>query len=113
MGKERESYVGLVSQRFLAARSVEPRIADPRSDALALVPAHDGAKTAEELIALVDEAETKGGWLVLLFHGVGSDHLPVASDAHAALLDCLSQRRGSIWTERFGTVAAHVRAARE
>lgn len=112
VGKDPESYVELVAERFLAARSTEPRIADPFTESLELVPAHDGARTKTELIALVDEAEATGGWLVLLFHGVGGDHLAVTSEAHAALLDHLSQRRGAIWTERFGAVAAHVRSRR-
>jgi peptidoglycan/xylan/chitin deacetylase (PgdA/CDA1 family) len=113
VGKEPQSYVRLVAQRFLAARSTEPRIADPVKDNLELVPAHDGARTPAELIALVDQAEATGGWLVLLFHGVGGDHLAVRLDAHAALLDHLSRRRGTIWTERFGAVAAHVQSRRE
>jgi peptidoglycan/xylan/chitin deacetylase (PgdA/CDA1 family) len=113
VGKERQSYVELVAQRFLAARSTEARIAAPLEDSLELVPAHDGAKTPAELIALVDEAEATGGWLVLLFHGVGGDHLAVTLEAHAALLAHLSQRRETIWTERFGAIAAHVRSRRE
>jgi hypothetical protein len=113
VGRERQSYVELVAQRFLAARGTEPRLADPFEDPLELVPAHDGAKTPAALIALVDEAAATGGWLVLLFHGVGGDHLAVTSEAHAALLDHLSQRRETIWTERFGAVAAHVRSRRE
>lgn len=112
VGKKRQSYVELVAQRFLAARGTEPRIADPLKDALELVPAHDGAKAEAALIALVDEAAALGGWLVLIFHGVGGDHLSVTLDAHAALLEHLSQRRATLWTERFGTVAAHVRSRR-
>jgi peptidoglycan/xylan/chitin deacetylase (PgdA/CDA1 family) len=112
VGKEPQSYVGLVSKLFIAARGVEARIADPRRVALELVPAHDGAKPAQELIALVERAEAEGGWLVLLFHGVGGEHLAVELDAHAALLEHLDRRRGSVWTERFGTIAAHVREQR-
>jgi peptidoglycan-N-acetylglucosamine deacetylase len=112
VGKEPTSYIGVVSELFSAARGVEARVADPARDSLDLVPACDGAKSPEELVALVDAAEQSGGWLVLLFHGVGGDHLPVAREAHEALLEHLSQRRDRLWTERFGTVAAHVRAAR-
>jgi hypothetical protein len=112
VGKTAQSYVGLVEERFLAARGVEPRIADPRNDALSLVPAHDGAKSPAELIALVERAAVEGGWLVLLFHGVGGDHLPVERGAHTALTEYLARNRDRIWTERFGTVATHVRAWR-
>lgn len=112
VGKKPESYVGLVAERFLAARGVEARIADPWQDALELVPAHDGAKGPDELLALVELAIAEGGWLVLLFHGVGGDHLPVDGEAHARLLEHLVRRRDSVWTEAFGSVAAHVRQQR-
>ena len=112
VGKTPVSYVPLVNDRFLAARGVEPRIADPWRDPLELVPAHDGAKTPGELIALVDRAVAEGGWLVLLFHGVGGDHLPVDADSHGALLAHLAGRRDSVWTEPFGAVAAHVQRQR-
>jgi peptidoglycan/xylan/chitin deacetylase (PgdA/CDA1 family) len=107
-----QSYVPLVKDLFLAARGIEPCVADPTRCDLQWVPAHDGARSTAELLALVDQAEAERGWLVLLFHGVGADHLPVSADAHAALLRHLAQRRDSIWTERFGAVAAHVRAER-
>lgn len=112
IGATPQSYRGLVEQRFLAARGVEPRVADPRRDALGLIPAHDGAKTADELIALVEQAVNEGGWLVLLFHGVGGDHLPASREAHAALAEYLARNAERVWTERFGAVAAHVREQR-
>ncbi len=112
VGQPPQSYVPLVSERFLAARGVEARVADPWSDALEQVPAIDGARAAAELLQLVDQAEAAGGWLVLLFHGVGGDHLPVALEAHEALLEQLANRRGAIWTETFRNVAAYVSACR-
>jgi peptidoglycan/xylan/chitin deacetylase (PgdA/CDA1 family) len=112
IGKMPESYEDLVAARFLAARGVEPRIADPTRDRLSLIPAHDGARSAEALIALVDGAIAEGGWLVLLFHGVGGDHLSVERDAHRALIEHLASQREAIWTDRFGSIAAHVRARR-
>lgn len=112
VGRSGESYVGLVEQRFLAARGIESRIADPARVALSKVPAFDGAKSFEELVELVERALSEGGWLVLLFHGVGGDHLPVPLATHEALLDHLAQLRGTLWTERFGAVAAHVHKSR-
>jgi peptidoglycan/xylan/chitin deacetylase (PgdA/CDA1 family) len=111
IGKAPVSYEALVDERFFAARGVESRIADPARDPLGLVPAIDGAKTPEELIALVERARSEGGWLVLLFHGVGGDHLPVELTAHSALLDYLVHD-DAIWTDTFGAVAAHVRDQR-
>lgn len=108
IGVARESYVDLVAQRFLAARGVEARVADPWRDSLSLVPAVDGARPSEELIAHVDDAVARGGWLVLLFHGVGADHMAVERAAHTALLQHLNQHRDTVWTERFGAVASRV-----
>jgi len=112
VGTPPQSYEPLVAELFFAARGVESRVADPERDSLQLVPAEDGAKSARELIELVDRAAESGGWLVLVFHGVGGDHLSVSLDAHAALLEHLDRHRDSIWTDRFGSVAAHVRAER-
>jgi peptidoglycan/xylan/chitin deacetylase (PgdA/CDA1 family) len=112
VGTPPQSYAPLVSELFFAARGVEARIADPEHDSLHLVPAHDGAKSARELIELADHAAESGGWLVLLFHGVGADHLAVSLEAHAAVLEHLDRHRDRFWTDRFGSVAAHVRAER-
>jgi peptidoglycan/xylan/chitin deacetylase (PgdA/CDA1 family) len=112
IGAARESYVDLVAERFLAARGVESRLADPWRDPLSLIPAVDGARPGEELIARVDDAIARGGWLVLLFHGVGSDHMAVERAAHTTLLQHLTRRHDVVWTERFGTVAARVREQR-
>jgi peptidoglycan/xylan/chitin deacetylase (PgdA/CDA1 family) len=112
VGTPGESYVPIVSEMFLAARGVESRLADPWKDPLELVPAFDGARRAEELIELCDRAEASGGWLVLLFHGVGADHMAVTLEAHAALLQHLARRGEELWTGSFRAVAQHVRAAR-
>jgi peptidoglycan-N-acetylglucosamine deacetylase len=112
VGKPPQSYVGLVRERFLAARGVEPRVADPWLDPLSQVPAHDGARPPHELIELVERAAESGGWLVLLFHGVGAEHLPVELEAHRALTNHLASQAGRVWTDSFGAVAAHVQAER-
>jgi peptidoglycan/xylan/chitin deacetylase (PgdA/CDA1 family) len=112
VGKTPQSYVGLVRQRFLTARGVEPRVADPWLDPLTQVPALDGARRPHELIELVERAAEAGGWLVLLFHGVGAEHLPVELEAHRALTDHLARQAGRVWTDSFGAVAGHVLAER-
>jgi len=112
VGSPAESYMPIVSELFLAARGVEPKIADPWHDSLELIPAFDGARAPSELIDLCEQAEATGGWLVLLFHGVGADHLAVTLEAHAALVEHLGRRRESLWTESFRNVASHVRDQR-
>jgi peptidoglycan/xylan/chitin deacetylase (PgdA/CDA1 family) len=112
IGKPPVSYQPLVDERFFAVRGVESRIADPASVDLAMIPAFDGAKPIQELVELIDRTVAEHGWLVLLFHGVGGDHLPVDGATHTALLELLAQRRGAVWTDTFGAVASHVRAQR-
>jgi peptidoglycan/xylan/chitin deacetylase (PgdA/CDA1 family) len=115
LGEARVSYVPLVEKLFLAARGVRPQIADPTQVSLSEVPSAMGNGQAGELISWVDRALADGGWLVVTFHGVagGRDNLAVSAEAHEALLSYLEQHRNSVWTERFGTVAAYVRAARK
>jgi len=112
IGPTGESYRPLVQQMFLAARGVEPRIANPELEPFDLIPAYDGARSGDELIALVDQAVQQRGWLVLLFHGVGGDHLAVERSDHQRLLEHLQKRRGEVWTDRFGAVASHLASQR-
>ncbi len=113
LGPTGESYRPLVRQMFLAARGVEPKIANPELEPFDLIPAYDGARSSEELLALVDQAVQQRGWLVLLFHGVGGDHLAVELEAHQRLVEYLALRRNEVWTERFGAVAAHLASRRD
>lgn len=112
IGKPPVSYQPLVDERFFAVRGVESRIIDPVRVDLAMIPAFDGAKPIDELIELIDRTVAQRGWLVLLFHGVGGDHLPVEAATHTALLQHLAQRRGAVWTDTFKSVATHVQGVR-
>lgn len=60
--------------------------------------AFDGDPTGAELIAWVRQVIDGGGMAVLLFHGVGGEHLPVSAEAHAELLDWLAAHRDEVWT---------------
>lgn len=113
VGEEPKSYGGLVAKDFIAARGVQSQLAAPALVDLNLVPAVDGAKTQEQLLALVDRAEAEGAWLVLYFHGVGGDYLSVELGAHEALLQALESRSDRVWTAPFGKVAAYVGGKRK
>jgi peptidoglycan/xylan/chitin deacetylase (PgdA/CDA1 family) len=60
--------------------------------------------TGPELIAAVQDAEGKGGMIVLGFHGVGGDYLSVSAQAHAQLLAYLKTHSDTIWVAPFSTV---------
>jgi peptidoglycan/xylan/chitin deacetylase (PgdA/CDA1 family) len=91
---------GLVT--YVRGVSVEP--ADLSAEVAAMDRMHVPAKafdadvTGAELIAWVQEAVRGGGLTVLLFHGVGGEHLPVSAEAHAELLDWLAANRDLVWT---------------
>ena len=54
-------------------------------------------KTAEEMIALVEEAKQKNSLLILLFHGVGGGYLSVDYSEHEKLVKYLSENQEDIW----------------
>ena len=60
--------------------------------------------TGAELIATVQDAERKGGMIVLGFHGVSGDYLAVSAQAHAQLLAYLKAHSDTIWVAPFSTV---------
>jgi len=122
IGPTGQDYSPLVAARFFAARTSDVGIADPRSVQLLHVPLLDaGAQTGDALKAMVDQAIAAHGWLVILFHGIGTDqtcpnldfnlkgcminYLTTGTDAHQALVDYLAQKQGEVWTAPFGTVA--------
>ena len=84
------------------------RAADPSEHPLDPmdVPAHffPSNTTGADLIAAVQDAERKGGMIVLGFHGVGGDYLSVSAQAHAQLLAYLKAHSDTIWVAPFSTV---------
>ncbi len=66
--------------------------------------------SAEQLIAVVEEAAAKRGMVALLFHGVGAEYLNVTREAHAALLDHLAKHRQRFWTDSFVNIMSYVKA---
>lgn len=112
LGQPPTSYAPLVNGMFLSARVLEERTFDPVSDDLGRVPSINGAQSKEALLAVLDEAERQGRWLVFCFHGVGGDYLSVALADHDALLAALSERSERVWTAPYTRVAQFIEAAR-
>jgi peptidoglycan-N-acetylglucosamine deacetylase len=130
LGAAKVDYSPLVAERFVAARVSDAGIADPSKVDLLHVPQLDtGGKTGDQLKKMVDDAIAAKGWLVLLFHGVGTEqascpgnltyapqtcminYLTTSTAAHAALVDYLASKKAQVWTAPFGTVAARIKAA--
>ncbi len=112
VGEERQSYVPIVHKLFKAARGVMGSVADPYTVDLMNVPAVGGDKNGDALRSWVEQAESSGGWVVFVFHGVGGDYLTTKLEAHQALLDYLKSAEGLAWIAPFGEVADWVKKHR-
>lgn len=112
VGSPDTSYSPLVKARFVAARGVASGVADPATVDLYDTPGWDlhGA-SIKDLVAALDQAEAQGGWLIVLFHGVGGDYISVDAQVHAQFLDALAARK-EVWTVPFGQAAVAVARAR-
>jgi len=126
-----QDYSPLVAERFFAARVSVTGIADPTTVDLLHVPQLDtGGKTGDELKKMVDDAIAAKGWLVLLFHGVGTEatcsgslnyapttcminYLTTSTEAHAALVQYLADKKAQVWTAPFKQVATLIQIARK
>lgn len=106
-----QDYLAALKPHFVAFRAswgalvTDPLALDPYA-----VPVY-GVEgwTAEQLIALVEQAAAKRALVAIVFHGVGAEHLSVTKEAHDALLDHLAKNRQRFWTDSFVNVMEHVR----
>jgi peptidoglycan/xylan/chitin deacetylase (PgdA/CDA1 family) len=105
VGQAHESYVGLVQERFIAARGVVAMPARENTDPFN-VPAYFLTGTGAELIAVVTQAQQQAAWVVFGFHGVGGDVNAISQAAHEELLVFLEASRDTVYVAPFGTVAA-------
>lgn len=87
--------------RYTRAADPSERPLDPMNVPARFFPS---SATGADLIAAVQDAERKGGMIVLGFHGVGGDYLSVSAQAHAQLLAYLKAHADTIWVAPFSTV---------
>jgi sialate O-acetylesterase len=132
IGPNGDDYSPLVGARFYAARVSVDGIADAATVELLHVPQLDtGGKTGDQLKKMVDDAIAAKGWLVLLFHGVGTpqascpgnlayapdkcmiNYLTTSTEAHAALVQYLVEKKAQVWTAPFGKVATLIKNSRK
>jgi hypothetical protein len=112
VGPDKDSYRPLVEERFSAARGVMSGSSDPKSEDLFMTHTYNPAgQSLAMLKAVVDDARSRGDWLVFMFHGVGGDYITTDGDTHAALLDYLKASQ-DVWVAPFGQAAEAVRKSR-
>lgn len=81
-----ESYLPTLRPLFVAMRMGTDAGAGPGTDLHDLAAVDAAGLDGPALIEEVERAVRRGGPIVLVFHGVGGDHLAVSAAAHAALL---------------------------
>src|SRR6266545_560011 len=101
LGEKQDSYIDLVQRYFFAARGTTSTIVNPDADSFSNLPAVGADKTPDQLVDFVRQVEVDGGWLIIMFHGVGSEHLSVTVEQHDRLLSYLDRHRRTIWTDTF------------
>lgn len=101
VGEAHDSYVGLLEERFTAARGVSGGLVTSLADAYH-VPAYFLTGSGDSLIAVVEQAKAASAWVVFGFHGVGGDHTPVAKEDHEALLAYLEAQGQNVRVLPFG-----------
>jgi peptidoglycan/xylan/chitin deacetylase (PgdA/CDA1 family) len=64
--------------------------------------------TGAQMIAWVEQVRASGGLGIIVFHGVGGDHLAVSAEAHQELVTYLKAHEREIWTTTFTEALDHV-----
>ncbi|MCZ6678795.1 MAG: polysaccharide deacetylase family protein [Candidatus Poribacteria bacterium] len=115
-GLNRRSYVPIVAKFFFAARAggeMSNLINSPyHADVHCLSSWKCERRSAAELIGLVEQTATQGGWSIFTFHGFGEGHLPVAQPDFEALLVHLDAVRDRIQTAPLVKVAEYLHSKR-
>src|SRR5690606_12131213 len=108
-GPSHRSYVPSVARRFPVARVVGNADNDPRACDLHAVRSWPVAGvSAGELIEMIQPTIEAGRWGVFCFHGIGGDHLSVATEALEGLARYLKEREGEIWVETVAAVGSYL-----
>lgn len=98
-----ENYLPLVAAEFVAIKGQNNGM--PEGTTPLHIPI--GA-SGQELIDYVRHNTKDGMLLNILFHGVGGDHLSVSAEAHAELLQFLSENRDIYWTDTYINIMRYV-----
>ena len=105
-GVDRQSYVPLVAERFVCGRGGGERANNPELIDLSYtwawaVNGHSG----QDMIAYVENAASTGQWAIICMHGVGGEHIAIATEALAELCSHLEMHRDRIRTDTVIAVA--------
>ncbi len=112
MGKNKESYIPVIAENFLAGRICgeygygnDPSVAD--LSCVWGIPVE--RRTGYEMIGLVEELTSQGMWVVLVFHEINGERLTVGSYEFNMLLNYLARKSDKIWTATVAEVSAKIK----
>ena len=113
-GLTRQSYVPVIARHFVAARGLGEVPNHPLTCDLHFLWSWDvSRRTGAHLVGLAEQCAARGRWGLLVFHGLDSGHLPVATVDFAELCGHLQRHRRRIWTAPVADIAAWVAKLRE
>jgi peptidoglycan/xylan/chitin deacetylase (PgdA/CDA1 family) len=115
-GRDLESYVPLVAERFLGGRgwrdegANDPAYCDPAQ----LMGMEFDGLTFEQLKALIDTAAANGFWLVLAGHEIGeSGRQTTRADTLRAFCEYARDSKNGVWVDTVANVARYVGEQRD
>jgi hypothetical protein len=113
-GENEQPMDPILAELFVAARgTITNRPVDPARPEFTRLGHYSGdGKSFAQLREEIDQARAGGGWIIYMFHGVGTGTHPlfVADDEHRQLITWLAQERGKIWTAPVVQVASYLKA---
>lgn len=111
---DRVSLSPLIAKHFVAGRGPfnETVVTPERLDYRALGHFGTDGRTFAEIQPWIDEAIERGGWTVIMTHGVGegTHGLFIADAEHEKMLAYLAARKAEVWTAPVVDVAKHLKA---
>jgi peptidoglycan-N-acetylglucosamine deacetylase len=112
-GASRKSYVPEVARRYSAARVGSNIDNDPATVDLSYVFAFMAeSRTADQLIAEIENSLHRGHWAVIVFHGIGAEWDVMDTGEFDRLMEYLAKNRRRIWIAPFVEVARYIRLHR-
>ncbi len=112
----RSGDVALCSQYYIAGRNCSGAIVPPTPPNFFEINSYicgsrGTVKTTADFISRFNSAQSAGGWLVLLLHGIDNDggYSPLPSKVLLESLQYLDGNRNAFWVETFGNVVRYIK----
>jgi oligosaccharide reducing-end xylanase len=106
----------LCAQYFIAGRNCVGAMVSPTPTNFYEINSYScgnrgSVKTTADFISLFASAQSAGGWLVLLVHGIDDDggYSPLASRTLEESVQYLADNRETFWVETFGNVVRYIK----